>query len=162
MAGKRHDDQRRRASGLLGISVSLPAIASVALRKRGFVQARLATDWPAIVGEEIAEKAIPQKLVAPPKGGARLHVRVESAFAVELKHIEPQVLERINAFFGYRAVEKLFLEHGAVPPRKKPRPKILQAEPAANPLLERIEDAGLRESLRRLGRAVGAGRGPQL
>ena len=161
MAGKQHDDQRRRASGLLSIAVDMPAIASVALRKRGFVQARLATDWPAIVGEEIAEKALPQRLVALPKGGAKLHVRVESAFAVELKHIEPQVLERINAFFGYRAVEKLFLEHGAVPPRKKLRPKILRAEPAANPHLERIEDAGLRESLRRLGRAVGAGRGPQ-
>ena len=161
MSGKQHDDQRRKARGLLSIAVNLPGIAAVALRKRGFVQTRLATDWTAIVGEEIAEKTVPQKLVAARNGSAKLHVRVESAFAVELQHIEPQVLERINAFFGYRAVEKLFLAHGSVPPRKKPRPKRLPAETPANPLLERIEDAGLRESLRRLGRAIGAGRGSQ-
>jgi len=135
------------------------------LRKRGFAQARLITDWPAIAGDLLARETVPQKLVFPrgAKGDGILHLRVSSGFALELQHIAPQLIERINGFFGYRAVADLRYQQGPVPPMRKPRrvgPKRLPEtdEARLQRTLDAIEDPGLRDALADLGRAVGVGR----
>ena len=66
--------------------------------------------------------------MAAPRGGAdpdarpepaTLIVRVESAFALELQHLAPLVIERVNAHYGWRCVGRLVLKQGPVP---RPRP----------------------------------------
>lgn len=159
------DISRRSGHGFLAVGANLPTLAAPALRKRGFAQARLITEWPAIVGELLARETLPQKLSFPrgSKTDAILHLRVASGFAIELQHMAPQIVDRINAFFGYRAVADLRYVQGPIPPVRKPRrvqlPRLPEVDEAR---LQRdtdgIEDAALRDSLRRLGRAVGAGR----
>lgn len=163
--GARHDPSRRKERGLLSVSTSLPHIAAPALRKRGFAQAKLITDWPAIVGEVLARETVPQKLVFPrgSKSDAVLHLRVASGFALELQHIAPQIIDRINGFFGYRAVANLRYAQGPIPPQKRPRrvtpPRLSDIDEAK---LQRaigdIDDSGLQDALLRLGRAVRTGR----
>ncbi len=156
---------RSKKQGLLAVGANLPKIAGPALRKRGFVQAKLITEWPAIVGDMLAQETVPQKLLFARgnRGNGVLHLRVNSGFATELQHIAPQLIERINGFFGYRAVADLRLQQGPVPAPRKPRkidPKQLaKADEALLQLkLRYIEDAGLRDSLAFLGRAVFIGR----
>jgi hypothetical protein len=36
---------------------------------------------------------------------------------LELQHFEPQLIERINGYFGFPAVKRVQLLHGPVPPR---------------------------------------------
>ena len=162
------DPSRRKERGLLAVGTSLPKIAAPALRKRGFAQAKLITDWPAIVGEMLARKTLPQKLVFPRgnRGDGILHLRVSSGFALELQHIAPQLIERINAFFGYRAVADLRYQQGPIPQPQKPRQ--VEARRLADTdevRLERslidIADPGLRNALLGLGRAVRIGRKPK-
>lgn len=162
------DPPRRKARGLLAIGANLPEIAAPALRKRGFAQARLITDWPAIVGEMLARDTLPQKLAFPrgSKTDAVLHLRVASGFAIELQHMAPQVVDRINAFFGYRAVAQLRYVQGPIPPQKQarhvPAPRVSDIDEARLRLsTEAIEDPGLRESLNRLGRAIAVRRDAQ-
>ncbi|MEC7490301.1 MAG: DciA family protein [Pseudomonadota bacterium] len=159
----RHNPANRRAQGLLAVGVNLPALAAPAMRKRGFAQARLITDWPAIVGDMVAHETTPQKLTFPRGGtsGALLYLRVTSAFAPELQHIAPQVIERINGFFGYRAVASLRYLQGPVPRRhqrrRAPLPRLSKAEETRlQRNLETIKDADLKEALAGLGRAVRA------
>ena len=61
--------------------------------------------------------------MAAPRGGAdpdarpepaTLVVRVESAFALELQHLAPLLIERINAHYGWRCVGRLVLKQGPV------------------------------------------------
>ena len=158
----------RKARGLLAVGVSLPKIAAPALRKRGFAQARLITDWPAIVGEKLANETMPQKLVfqRSNRGDGILHLRVSPAYALELQHIAPQVIERINAFFGYRAVADFRYQQGPVLPRRKPRQvepnKLIDAdENRLQRSLSGISDIRLRDALLGLGRAVGSSRKPK-
>ena len=117
------DLSHRKARGLLTVGTSLPNLAAPALRKRGFAQAKLITDWPAIVGEVLARETVPQKLVFPrySKTDAILHLRVASGYALELQHIAPQIIDRINGFFGFRAVADLRYASGPLPPQRKPR-----------------------------------------
>lgn len=137
------------------------AIAGKALGKHGLAFGGLLTEWAAIVGPRLADQTTPLKL-AFPKGRrdeAVLHLRVSSPAALLLQHEEPQVLERINAFFGWRAVVRLKLVHGG--PVLKPRPaaKPLRRlspdeEKAIAGRTATVPDPDLREALERLGRAV--------
>ena len=55
---------------------------------------------------------------------ATLVVRVESAFALEMQHLAPIVIERVNAHYGWRCVGRLVLKQGPVrrrPTRPAPR-----------------------------------------
>ena len=71
----------------------------------------------------------------------------------------PQIIQRINGFFGYRAVAELRYIQGPVPPLKKPRkvssPRLSDvAEARLQRNLEGIDDDNLRQSLAALGRAI--------
>ena len=154
MTARRDTTERRRGrptqAGLL-----LPQAAAKAYRKHGFAEARLLTDWAAIVGARLAEVCLPEKLS---RDGA-LTVRVLPAFAIELQHLEPQVLERIAGFFGHRAVKRLKLRQGEVADREKATaPRLRPLTDAEGRALEErlsaIDDDDLRAALDRLGRAV--------
>ena len=41
------------------------------------------------------------------KKGATLVLRVEGPAALEVQHQAPQIIERINSYFGYRAIEDI-------------------------------------------------------
>ncbi len=160
----KHTPTKRKERGLLAIGINIPKIAAPAIRKRGFTQARLITDWPAIVGEKLAQQTAPQKIVFPRGAttGALLHIRVSQGFALELQHIAPQVIDRINLFFGYRAISDLRYLQAPIMPRKRRRRVKAQhlsdiEEARLRHDLAKIVDPGLRETLTTLGRAIRSG-----
>lgn len=137
-----------------------PDVAAKALGKRGLAFGPLITEWADIVGPHLAARAVPDKLAFPrgKKENAVLHVRAAAAFALEIQHLEPLIIEKINGYFGYAAVAKLKLCPGAPPAAvKKPLvPRRLTAEEESRlaAATSSIEDAELRATLERFGRAV--------
>ena len=141
-----------------------------ALRAQGFAASDVITAWPEIAGERLATFSRPVRLEWPRRGRpdpdarpepAALIVRVESAFALELQHLAPLLIERINAHYGWRCVGRLVLKQGPVPRPKpaRPAPPELSSEDRAR-LAEStagIAEEPLREALTRLGGAVVAG-----
>ncbi|MEE2662278.1 MAG: DciA family protein [Pseudomonadota bacterium] len=157
----KHDPSRRKERGLLAIGINLPKIAAPAMRKRGFTHARLVTDWPAIVGEKLGNQTAPQKIVFPrgSQNGALLYIRVAQGFALELQHIAPQVIDRINVFFGYRAVSDLRYLQAPIMPHKRRRRVMARylsdlEEARLQHDLQKIKDPGLKGSFTTLGRAI--------
>jgi hypothetical protein len=157
LGGNRLDDRR---GGMQAIGASLPRIAKPVLGKQGLGEAQLLAEWPAIIGEELARYCWPIKLTFP-RGERRdgtLRLRVASALALEIQHREPVLLERINGYFGYRAVIRLALVQGGAPSEQGTAPPLRPLEPAERQALDRrldgIADPGLRAALRRLGSAI--------
>ena len=80
-----------------------------------------------------------------------------------MQHVAPVIVERVNLFFGYPAVERVQLRQGVVQVAKaKPRP----APPSLRPLpaelgdsLRAIADPELRACLESLARGVAASGG---
>jgi hypothetical protein len=150
-----------RRGRLRAIAAEVPKIAGAALGKRGFAEAQLVAQWPAIIGESLAEGVSPDRLSFP-RGERRegtLHLRVAPGLALEVQHREPVLVERINAFFGYRAVARLALKqgppaHGSTPPPPVRRPLKAEERQSLDQRLQGIEDAGLKAALQRLGEAV--------
>jgi hypothetical protein len=155
------------------IGAQVLGVARAAFVKRGFAEAHILAHWPDIVGGGLAEYCAPEKLVFPKvsgeeararRQGATLVLRVDGPVAVEIRHLEPQIVERINAYYGYGAVERLKLVQGPLPP--KPRPRYRQIRPLKPEErqtlaqgLESIEEPALKQALEKLGeRVLGASR----
>ncbi len=131
-------------------------------RKRGFAEAGMLTNWPEIIGEVLARRTAPQRISYPrgERTDGTLYIRVESAWATDLQHLSPQVIERINSYFGYRAVARLAISQGTVPagtdpaPAENPPPISGQPPPIATGDVAKINDEDLRAALASLDAAV--------
>lgn len=156
---KSQSPSKRQSRGLLAIATTLQRVTSIARNKRGLPEPALIEQWSAIVGPTLAGQCAPQRLVRGPGGtDGTLHLSVSGPLALELQHLEPQLLERINGFFGFRAVARLSLHQVAPPPLKpppkpRPQPTPRQATALADRLTA-IDDPELRDSLGRLGASV--------
>jgi hypothetical protein len=140
---------------------TVDAVARPMLGRRGFAGSRVVAEWASIVGEHLAARSLPERVTRAPggQGGGTLHVRIASgALAVELQHLEPLIVERINTYFGYRAVARLKLVHGPIPERRvEPAPPRILA-PADDAVVEglagEIDDPALRQVLRDFGKRL--------
>lgn len=142
----------------------MPKVGGAAFRRYGFTASAIISHWAEIVGPAYARHSMPEGLSFPhgKRSGGTLRVLVTGAFAPMLRHVEPQVVERANRFFGYAAVTRLALRHGdlpmAVAQRLRPVPQPLTASTRST--LKDIADPDLRASLESLARAVAATSGP--
>lgn len=158
---------RRYSPAPVGARIS--AVVRAAFAKRGFTQAHVLAHWSEIAGAQLTEYSSPEKLIFPrgsgdvaARSGATLVVRVDGPVAVEIRHLEPQILERINAYYGHSAVARLKLVQGPLPVKRgarlrRLRPLSAVEREALTQELEKIEEPALKEALRKLGeRVVGA------
>ena len=146
-----------------------------AARARGFATAALLAEWPSIVGAELAQFTMPDRVVWPRHRddtgetvrrqgrrdeGAVLVLRVDGPRAIEVQHRSCQILERVNSHFGYRAVAEMRILQAPVTRRPAPAAAADRRpiDPAALPPSAAIKDGGLREALLRLGSAARRGR----
>ncbi len=156
-----------RGRGPRALAATVAKITRPLFSRRGFADGAVVSEWPAIVGAHFAAHSAPEKIVPGSGGGAEgtLHVRIDSgSLAVELQHLEPLLIERINGYFGYRAVARLKLLQGPLPRRQNasppaPRPLEPDAEEDLVRSLCAVDDPELRAALESLGRAVMARRG---
>src|SRR5579863_3930402 len=101
------------------LAATLPKITKAILAKGGRDYATLIAEWPAIVGAQLAGSSQPEKLVRrrhddERSAGGVLTIRVSSGAALEIQHREPQIVERINTYLGYRGVVRLKLVQGVL------------------------------------------------
>lgn len=138
--------QRRRGGDAKSISDLMPEIGRTAFRRFGFVQSSVVSRWPEIAGERYAALSRPESIAFPrnKKAEGTLHLVVSGASAVLMQHVAPELIERVNRFFGYRAVAQIKFRQGAMPQTARPQPT-----PPARPL--RPIPVELGDSLRDIG-----------
>ncbi len=140
------------------------ALTEVAFSRYGHAYADVLGNWPAIVGEELAAIARPERLAWPGKArdeqrreGATLIVRVAEGRGLEVQHEALRIVERINGFFGYGAVASLKIRQGPLPERASvrevPEPSA-EAASAVEARVSAVADERLKDALRRLGRSL--------
>lgn len=158
----------KRFNRAVSIQDPLRRVTKPLIKTHGFSDPQIFHQWRAIVGEQLAGVSCPMRLSrqgASKMGGSTLKVRVLGAAALEFEHMSPQILERINRFYGYKAVARISLEQGPLPLRKKQvqhRPRKLSKREVAEieESTKGIGDDELRQSLQSLGKAIRANRTP--
>ncbi|MEM1266697.1 MAG: DciA family protein [Pseudomonadota bacterium] len=135
--------------------------------RRGFVEARLLTDWAAIVGPALASVATPVR-VSYAKGGfgATLVLRCEGARAPELSLARETIRAQVNACYGYNAIQRVQITQtgggdnaapGFAEPKTPFQPKPAAVTEAARKTAAPVADDGLRGALERLGETILSG-----
>ena len=140
---------RPRAAGEL-----VGEIGGVAFRRFGFVQSAIVSRWSEIVGERYARVSSPESIRFPTgkKSGGVLTLLVEGAHSPLLQHLAPLIIERVNRFFGYQAIDRVVFRQGR-PLASSPKPKRPELRPVPKELgegLRQIADPELRACLESL------------
>lgn len=131
------------------------------LVRRGFAHADILAKWSSIVGPTLANFSSPERLsfTRHKNRDASLKVRVSPGHAPEFQHFEPLIIERINSFFGYRAVGRIQIIQAPVK-RAKIIKKVSASPPSAEQeewlreTLVNVKDETLRKNLHALGAAM--------
>lgn len=153
---------RPRGGGAKAIGDLTPEIGRTAFRRFGFVQSSVVTRWPEIVGPTHAKVCSPEAIRFPP--GERvegiLQLVVKPAHAPLIQQVSEEIMERVNRFFGYKAVARVKIRQGAVKPTHtqgdaKPPPSLKPIPMELGESLRDIGDPELRTVLESLARSLG-------
>ena len=158
----------KRGSFARAVGSFVPRLTQKAMEKYGFSTAALLTDWAAIVGDDLARHSTPLRLKWPRtpdtygetpaddcgRPGATLHLQVEAHKALDVQYKSRQIVERINSYFGYRAVAELRIVQAPIAPLKPSHRDLVttgpRPAPGPAPDLSSVTDERLRAALERL------------
>lgn len=131
---------------------------------RGFAVSRLLTHWAEVVGPDIARSARPVDVKYGRGFGATLTILTTGAEAPMLEMQKDRIRDRVNACYGYAAVQKIRITQTAASgfaegraqfePAPKQTPKPVPVPPEVRQSAKSVQDTGLRDALERLGANV--------
>jgi hypothetical protein len=139
-------------------------IGDRSFRRFGFVQGAIVSRWAEIVGERYSKVSSPESIRFPTgrKAGGALTLLVEGAHAPLIQHLTPVIIDRVNRFFGYAAVNRIVFRQGkpVTPEPKLPRPQLRPVPKELGEGLREIADPELRACLESLAAQIEATSGP--
>jgi hypothetical protein len=163
---KRKDDKeeaqrscRPRAAGEI-----VGEVGGQSFRRFGFVQSSIVSRWAEIVGERYAKASSPESIRFPAgkKAGGVLTLLVDGAHAPLIQHLTPLIVEKVNRFFGYQAVNRIVFRQGKLPTStsQPQRPALRPVPKEIGEGLREIADPELRACLESLAAQIAATSGP--
>jgi len=139
-------EEVRRAYAARPLSQLLPTVTRAAYKRRSPAAASLMADWANIVGPRLAAETTPRRL-----SGTQLTIACSGPMAMELSHLAPVLIERINTASGRRVVERLRFVQDFAPPPPTPEAPPVPAPPAP---IEDLPPGDLNDALARLRAAI--------
>ena len=152
------------------IGDTLGKVNRVFSNKYGKIEFLILSKWPQIVGSFFAEHSEPDKISRltedfdeydQPIFKSFLNVRVSPAAAVEFQHYKDTIIEKINSFFGYKAIADLRLQQNFIAKKKNEQPfKSKRFETTDNEKklvkkeIQNIKDKELENSIINLGLSI--------
>ena len=115
------DSNPLRSYGTPHVSKVLGRITGRTMNRRGFSDSRMLENWSAIVGPQLAAMSQPVRLSRRKSGrdgedtvGGVLTIKAEGAIALEIQHLSPQIIDRLNSYYGHAAISRLNIIQGPV------------------------------------------------
>ena len=161
---KRKQEESERSCRPRSAGELIGGVGDPSFRRFGFVQSSIVSRWAEIVGERYAKVSSPESIRFPAgrKAGGVLTLLVDGAHAPLIQHLTPLIVERVNRFFGYAAINRIVFRQG-----KPPAPSAKVARPELRPVpkelgegLREIADPELRSCLESLAARIAATSGP--
>jgi hypothetical protein len=113
-----------RHFGARGIAALIAPVVRPAFRKRAPAAAAILSDWDVLAGPDFSSRAAPVKFA-----GGTLTLACTGPAAMELQHLAPTLISRLNLSLGQQMVERL---------RFVQQPPVLRPAPPPPPLRENI------------------------
>lgn len=157
---------KNRLNKMRRLSTMIEPMVAPSANERGFAISRLISHWHDIVGDTAAW-CRPADIQFPrgSRNNGTLKLQIASGRGPQAQAMSAQIIDQVNAAFGYQAVGRIALVQNLPPSTPKTPPK----KPATisdapdiwtlDEKLKHIKSPELRAALRRLGGPVGEGEG---
>ena len=111
MSLKYNTKQRYKSiQGLRSFKNTLPTKVKRILDKKGHMYSRALDNWKYIVGQELFKVCYPKSFKSSNKlRGSCLNIMVKRGNEVDLEYSKKNIMNKINAYFGYEAVKNIKL-----------------------------------------------------
>jgi hypothetical protein len=146
--------EARHVYGPRPLAALLPALTRPAFRRHSPGATQILSDWPSIVGPALAAVTMPRRVAA-----GTLTLACAGPVAIELQHLAPELMARINTYLGRELVQRLQFKQTATIQRPPPAPPALSAAAAARvaQVVAGLPAGPLRDALASLGCAIASG-----
>ena len=161
---KKHFPDENRNRGMEHVSNLVRDSMEHAATRQGFATSMILTGWAEIAGPSIADVSTPVRIsYNRDGGGATLILKVSGPRSQEVRMSAPRLIERINASYGYRAIDSIRITQvsgtgegptaaeSTIPQTREPDAGKLRRLECS---VEEIEDEQLRNMLFGLGKSV--------
>ena len=92
--------------GLRSFKNTLPTKVKRILDKKGHMYSKTLDNWKYIVGDELFKVCYPKSFKTSNKlGGSYLNIMVKRGNEVDLEYSKKNIINKMNAYFGYEAVK---------------------------------------------------------
>ncbi len=156
--------QRRRQRGFERASSLVAGRVRAAGEHRGFAVSRLLTHWAEVAGPDIARVSRPVEVTYGRGLGATLTLLTTGPEAPVLEMQKGRIRERVNACYGFGAIERIRITQTAATgfgapdadPRRQAGAAVPEGPPSARArkAASGVRNEGLRKALERLGSGV--------
>jgi len=144
------------------ISSSVDSVAKAAIGKDWSLYATLIEHWEEIVGQNYAKNTQPHKILFSKnrnQAGGTLVIKLPKGLTMEFEFLINQIKERINSFFGYKAITKIIFDPYYTKEEEKEcniKEKQLSKSDISEVknTIKDIENKELREALEVLGKSI--------
>ncbi len=152
------------------VSELISRILDPVMQQRAGMTMQLVLAWEDIIGATHAKYTRPEKLEWPRQASqddafepATLRIACEGARAIYVQHEAGLIVERVNGFFGFHAVERIRivqkplqnpLQNAEKPRRSAPKTLNNAQKQRLDAMLHSIEDEKLRQALLKMGEGV--------
>ena len=111
MSLKYNTKQRYKSiQGLRSFKNTLPTKVKRILDKKGHMYSETLDNWKYIVGDELFKVCYPKSFKGSNKlGGSCLNIMVKRGNEVDLEYSKKNIINKMNAYFGYEAVKNIKL-----------------------------------------------------
>ncbi|WP_372623246.1 DUF721 domain-containing protein [Falsiroseomonas sp.] len=143
---------RRFPAAPMPLGSLIPSVTRPAFRRKSPAGSQVLADWALIVGPALAAVTSPLRLSA-----GTLTLACAGPVAMELQHLAPELIGRINGHLGRLAVERLrFVQQAAASGRRGPAPPRPDAALPAGveARIGALPEGELRQALENLARGV--------
>ena len=129
MSLKYNTKQRYKTiQGLRSFKNTLPPKVKRILDKKGQMYSKTLDNWKYIVGEELFKICYPKSFKSSNKlGGGYLNIMVKRGKEVDLEYSKRNIINKINAYFGYEALKNIKLTTFEGQSEKSNEKKVLNA-----------------------------------
>ena len=109
MQFKKYTKQRNRSiQGLRSFKDTLPKNVKRIINKKGHIYSETLNNWKYLVGVELFKCCYPKTFKSSNKFGvSTLVIMVKRGHEVDIEYSKKDILNKMNAYFGYEVVEKL-------------------------------------------------------
>ena len=94
--------------GLRSFKDTLPTSVKKIINKKGHIYSETLSNWKYMVGDDLFHVCFPKTFKNSNRFGvSTLLIMVKRGHEVDLEYSKKEILDKMNSFFGYSAVEKL-------------------------------------------------------